>query len=217
VVRFERHVEAVKQLLGRALSMRRGIFMSGAGFLHLEPSAITSMIRILHHELGGPDRWPLAAFLDRFVPTWSAAKLQELRERGLKSVTIGLESGSETVRAKLGKHEPIREAIETMRDLRAAGIARGVITLLGAGGREGAEEHEERTVDALLQMKLDRRARVYLSPMPPAHDSASARSAESDPLQPAELAQQADRMRARLRDAGVTAAIAESNAFKYTY
>jgi radical SAM superfamily enzyme YgiQ (UPF0313 family) len=217
---FREHVRGVRDLVGAALPLRRGVFLGQANALCIEMHRLRAAIEVIREELGDAGRWPLGAFVDAFTRRRKRAELEELAALGLESVALGLESGSPRVLAALGKPAEQDEALRLVDDLGAAGIRRGVIVLAGAGGWRYAAEHVERTVSEIAAMRLGRRDRVYLSPLHVIGDSAYAARVEADDLgrlSRAEAATQARAIRRHLRAAGVEAAIALYDIRRFIY
>jgi radical SAM superfamily enzyme YgiQ (UPF0313 family) len=75
----------------------------------------------------------------------SPEELAQLRERGLRLVYLGLESGHEEVLRRIRKGATADEMIEAVRHSQAAGIRVSVIALLGLGGRALSAAHAEAT------------------------------------------------------------------------
>jgi radical SAM superfamily enzyme YgiQ (UPF0313 family) len=104
------------------------------------------------------------AFLDAFTGTRkSEADYRALAERGLKRVYIGLESGHDPLLEFVRKPGRARDAIETVRAIKAAGINVGVIVLIGLGGERFAAGHASDTIAVLNQMQLDGGDLLYFS------------------------------------------------------
>jgi hypothetical protein len=233
---FRAHVRRVLALVGRALPLRRGVFIGQANALCIEQQQLRDAVRIMREELAAAarqigeaetpttdaavDSWPLGSFIDSFTRRRTLAELRELRDLGLDSVALGLESGGERVLATLGKPAEVGEAIELVHELGEARIRRGIIVLVGAGGERLADEHLEHTVDAISAMRLGRRDRVYLSPLHVIAESEYARRCATEGLgilaRPA-LVAQAESLRARLRAAGVSSAIALYDIRRFIY
>jgi radical SAM superfamily enzyme YgiQ (UPF0313 family) len=88
-----------------------------------------------------------------------------LAERGLGRVYLGLESGCDPLLQLAGKPATAAEAVALTARLKAAGIAVGVIILLGIGGAAYADRHVDESLAALGAMGLGRGDIVYLSPL----------------------------------------------------
>ena len=86
-----------------------------------------------------------------------------LAEHGLQRVYIGLESGHDPLLEFVRKPGHARDAIETVRAIKAAGINAGVIVLIGLGGERFAAGHAADTIKVLNQMQLDSGDLLYFS------------------------------------------------------
>lgn len=71
--------------------------------------------------------------------------LAQLRERGLRLVYLGLESGHDEVLRRINKGATAGEMTEAVQHAQAAGIRVSVIGLLGLGGPELSAAHAEAT------------------------------------------------------------------------
>jgi radical SAM superfamily enzyme YgiQ (UPF0313 family) len=78
--------------------------------------------------------------------------LVSLREKGLRILYLGLESGSDEVLQRIHKGSTAAEMIEAVRHAQAAGIRVSVIALLGLGGPELSAAHAEATGRAVSAM-----------------------------------------------------------------
>jgi radical SAM superfamily enzyme YgiQ (UPF0313 family) len=220
--RLRSHVEAVLALVGRALPLRRGIFLGQANALCVAQEKLLSLIDIVREELarvGAPPEFDrLAAFVDAFSAPKTADDYRELRERGLESVALGLESGNADVLAALGKPAESEQAIALAAATRAADVRIGIIVLVGAGGAQLARAHVADTVRTIVAMQPTRRDRIYLSPLVIHADSVyEERGAGADRLDAAGLAAQAAEIRDGLRAAGVAAPIALYDIRRFIY
>ena len=103
------------------------------------------------------------AFLDDFRgPRFGREVWRRFAERGLNRVSLGVESGDPEVRAIYGKGWEDAELRATVADLKAAGLGVSVLTLVGAGGVERADEHLERTARLIESLDLARGDFVFL-------------------------------------------------------
>jgi radical SAM superfamily enzyme YgiQ (UPF0313 family) len=87
----------------------------------------------------------------------------QLARRGLRRVYVGLESGHDALLALVGKPASSEQAVATVRTLKAAGIAVGVIVMLGLGGDRFADAHVRDTPRAITGMQLDGDDLLYFS------------------------------------------------------
>ena len=167
---FERHARDVAALLGRRVEQCKAVFLGGPDVLRRPVAELSAYLEAIRRTFrvepkAGP-RHPdpseetlhslagIHAFLDRFDgPLPSPADWQGLRDLGLNRVGLGVESGSEAVRALYGKHWGGDALRGLVSDLKAAGVGVGLALLVGAGGVEHEAEHLERT--AALVNSLD--------------------------------------------------------------
>jgi hypothetical protein len=161
---FRAHAEAVRDFLGAGLSLRRTIFLGDANALVTPMPMLLKLLDEVHavydvERLGG-----VYAFLDGFSgERKTVADYRALAAKGLKRVYIGMESGNDTLLKFLNKPSKRDEVIRTVQAMKAAGVAVGIILLLGAGGHEYAEGHVADTIRALNAMPLDMDDIVYFS------------------------------------------------------
>ncbi|MEW6751668.1 MAG: radical SAM protein [Candidatus Latescibacterota bacterium] len=165
---LEDHLRAIRDLLGEGIRMRRSVFLGDANMLAVPAERLLETLAGVRRALvdsGGPEG-PFFGFTDVFgTRRHDAASLRALQEEGLQRLYVGLETGSEDLLRLLGKPGSGAEAVAGVRALREAGIAAGVIVLLGLGGRERAAEHEAQTVRALNAMDLGSGDMIYYSPL----------------------------------------------------
>lgn len=182
---FRQHAQDVRAFLGRGLSLRRTIFLGDANAIVVPTERLLRLLDVVHEvydvaRLGG-----IYAFLDGFSgEKKSAADYARLRARGLKRVYIGLESGSPGLLRLLRKPGAPADAVAAVHALKAAGVAVGVIVLLGAGGQRWAAEHVRESAAVLNAMQLDMDDILYFSELFPAPDSPYTQNAIQTGLQP---------------------------------
>lgn len=82
----------------------------------------------------------------------SASELEELKDKKLGIIYMGLESGSEEVLRKVKKGWTAREMIDSVKKAQRAGIKVSVIGLLGLGGKTRSHEHAVKTGEAVSEM-----------------------------------------------------------------
>lgn len=182
---FRQHVRAVWNFLGAGQSLRRTIFLGDANALVVPMPRLMPLLDIIHEELDVEKLGGIYAFLDGFSgERKTQADYALLRERGLKRVYIGMESGSPPLLQflkKPGKPEDVIAAVNTMK---SAGIAVGLIVLLGAGGHAYAQGHVRDTIQAINAMQLDLDDIVYFSELVESEGLEYTRDAHQANLQP---------------------------------
>jgi radical SAM superfamily enzyme YgiQ (UPF0313 family) len=172
VEEFREHVHRVKAFLGRALSLKSGVFLAEANALEIPFESLEPVFGVLHEELPEPvrpaagRRGGVSAFTDVFQGRFRThAELVRLREMGLDRVYLGVESGDDRVLESLRKPGSRRAAAARVRSLKEAGISVGVILLVGAGGPTRRREHVDHSVSLVEEFELDGGDLVYLSPL----------------------------------------------------
>lgn len=176
------HLAEVKGYFGPALALRRSVFLGAANALCVGTERLLPLLELVVEAfpvappdlVGGARRAWLEATpaavggLYSFVDAWSGQRRGPNEWRacarlGLRRVYVGLETGDAALLAALGKAGSPLDAVALVRDLRAAGIAAGVIVLLGAGGEAAFESHVRETAAVLTRMRLTSGDLLYLS------------------------------------------------------
>ncbi|OAN41060.1 radical SAM protein [Chloroflexus islandicus] len=172
---FREHIQRVKEFVGAGLGLRMAIFLGDANALIIPQPRLRELLQVVHEEFTiGPDAdfKGMYAFLDIFgAERKTLAEYRELAAAGVRRIYLGLESGDETVFRLLNKPGSPAEAIDAVRTIKAAGIAVGVILLVGAGGERFAAGHVQHSLAALAAMPLGPDDIVYLSPLIVSSDS----------------------------------------------
>jgi hypothetical protein len=179
---IRRHVDEAESFLGPALAGRCSIFLGDANALQAPPQFLIPVAQEL------ADRFPhlaqaqddgvggLYSFADPArLAAWSAADLQALARTGYRRAYLGVESGSDAIRRRLNKWGSADLAAEGALKLKGAGIAVGLIVLLGAGGRGSADEHVQETAALLRNANLAPGDMIYFSPLFSAADQDGSR------------------------------------------
>jgi hypothetical protein len=155
------HVAALRAYFGRSIALRRSVFLGDANALCLTHERLLPLVEIVARELPGR---PLFSFLDAWTGQRKTAnEWRDCARLGLRRVYLGLETGDPALLAWLGKPGAPRDAVDLVASLREAGIAAGVIVLLGAGGERFAAAHALGTAETLSAMRLGPDDLVYFS------------------------------------------------------
>jgi radical SAM superfamily enzyme YgiQ (UPF0313 family) len=158
------HVAAVCDFFGPALDLRKSVFLADANALVAPMARLRAWFDVLAATPALAQR-AVFSFIDAFdVHRKSLADWQELAQRGLKRVYIGLESGVDTLLRWLRKPGTAGDAVEAVRLLSAAGLRVSVIVMTGIGGEAYAASHVRETIAALNAMPLGAGDIVYFSP-----------------------------------------------------
>ncbi len=200
---FRAHAEAVRHFLGDGLSLRRTLFLGDANALVIPQRMLVPLLDVAREVFDVEALGGVYAFLDGFSgQKKSVEDYATLRQRGLKTVYIGMESGSADLLQFLKKPGQPDDVIDAVRTIERAGVAVGVIVLLGAGGKQHADAHVRETVAALNAMGLDMDDLIYFSELVVSEGMAYAQDAYQaglDPLSHEERIAQQDAIERQLR------------------
>ncbi|MFN3134849.1 MAG: radical SAM protein [Candidatus Kryptonium sp.] len=171
---FLTHVKKVKEFFGRAIGLRKSIFLGDANALIIPQKRLIELIKIVHDEFpickskDGFDHIfdGIYSFLDIFgAERKSYNEYVELKNLLVKRIYIGLETGDANLFKYLNKPGSPDECVEVVATIKSAGINVGVIVLAGAGGKKFYEDHVKNTVKTILKTPLGSGDIVYLSPL----------------------------------------------------
>jgi hypothetical protein len=176
-----RHAGDVAALWGRRLSQSRVVFLAGSDVLHQPFADVTAYLDAINSTFpmsrpGEGESTPQGnaaemaprfegahAFIDDFLPPLpDRAGWAELARRGLRRVSLGVESGDPALRAAYRKAWSDADLVASLKDLKSAGIGVSVLTLVGAGGVEGADSHVNQTARLIESLELSRGDFVFL-------------------------------------------------------
>jgi hypothetical protein len=177
------HLAALRAYFGRSIALRRSVFLGDANALCLSHDRLLPLVEAVSRDRPGV---PLFSFVDAWTgQRKSAAEWRDYAALGLRRVYVGLETGDPGLLAWLGKPGSPQDAVDLVGALHEAGIAAGVIVLLGAGGSRFAEAHAARTSEILAAMRLVSDDLLYFSEYVDDPDLAYGRRAAGAPdLQP---------------------------------
>lgn len=170
---FQNHIERVKQLFGNAIAERTGVFLGSASAISLSQRRLLNALQIIQDEFGSFKRG-IAAFFDPYLsPKRAKGEYLELRDLGLKQVTIGLESGSGILRQSWGKPADLAPLKKTIDILKESGIQVALTVLTGFHIDDNYLNHVDKTVGFVKLLSLDHNDILYLSPLDPSPVSSS--------------------------------------------
>jgi radical SAM superfamily enzyme YgiQ (UPF0313 family) len=184
---FEAHVAAVREYFGASIALRRSLFLGDANALGVSHARLLPLVE------AAAGAFPAHA-LYAFVDIWSghlkgAAEYAAYARLGLRCVYLGLESGDPELLAWLNKPGAPGDAVSLVHQLHAAGVAVGVVVLVGAGGRHFAARHARETANVLTCMRLGPDDIVFFSELVEYPTSVYARRAAQDGLWPLDAQQ----------------------------
>jgi hypothetical protein len=168
---FAAHARAVQHLLGRRFEQCRTAFLAGSDVLRQGPENVEGYVQLIAATFPFDPESPrrrgrnsvdsecaltgIEAFLDDFTPPLPGwPDWRRLRDRHLRTVTLGIESGSAEIRGlyrKIWTNNDLRALVE---QLKSAGVGVGVIVLVDAGGIEHAERHCAATAELVNALPL---------------------------------------------------------------
>jgi hypothetical protein len=166
---FRDHCRALKSLLGRRLAQNRDVYLGGSLAIR---GPIASYFEIANEELpivgdrdpnrslaaDEPELGTINLFLDDFRAGLPDLDLwNRLKSLHLGRVNLGVATGDDGLRAKLGLGGSAEQVADCVRVLRQGAIDLGLMIHLGGG-----ESHVERTVSMVESLGLSRRDFVYL-------------------------------------------------------
>lgn len=217
---FESHVRDVRSFFGQAINLRQTIFLADANALVIPQSQLLPIFDLINKEfeieppnldLGSLAQWKkshpihfkgIYSFIDAFTTKRkSTSDFAELAARGLRRVYVGLESGNADLLRFLGKPNSPQDALGLVRQVKAGGVAVGVVILAGAGGEAYGEKHVQATADIVNAMSLERGDLIYFSELvdyPGSSYSTLAKDARIRPLTVGEIEEQIKQIRSRL-------------------
>lgn len=176
------HIWNLLGFFGESAWLRRSMFLLDGNALVIPQRKLMERLDVVHEFFEfapvGADRmtearWMrehphgfdgLYAFLDAFSSLKkSVEEWRELRDRHVRRVYIGLESGDDGLLKFIRKPGDRATMVDAARTIREAGVNAGVIAMVGVGGDRYAEQHVRNTIDAINSMELGEGDIVYLS------------------------------------------------------
>jgi hypothetical protein len=222
---IRRHADDVERFFGPALAGRCSIFLGDANAFQAPPGILIPLaeeVSVRFPQLA--DTQPdgvggLYSFAEATrLRAWSQADLQALARTGYRRAYLGVETGSNALRRQLKKPGTTEIVGESILKLKSAGIAVGLIVLLGAGGRENADAHVQGTTDLLRDSNLGPGDLLYFSPLIAGPETAYAKSAAHEgwtPLSDHEILTQRREMESQLPPRGERRALYDIREFVY--
>jgi hypothetical protein len=101
----------------------------------------------------------------------SAADFAAMRERGVRRLYIGLESGHDPLRAFVRKQGRAADVLAAVGAIKDGGVSVGIIFMVGIGGQAFRAAHFQDTVALIQRLPLGEGDLVYLSPYVPDADA----------------------------------------------
>lgn len=196
---FASHLSEVKTFLGEAAAQRRTLFLADGDALMIPQARLRKLVQAMNHTFPGRNWY---SFMDAFRPgAKTLADYQELKALGLQRVYIGLETGHAPLLEFLQKPGTPEQMAREITHMKQAGLAVGIIVMVGVGGDYYAQAHIQDTVKCLQALPLGAGDIVYFSefiPHPEQPYAVKAAAAGIHPLTSEQIAAQYQAMRTAL-------------------
>jgi radical SAM superfamily enzyme YgiQ (UPF0313 family) len=138
------------------------VFLGDANALCATPDRVLAWLECVRAAFPSA---PIASFVDSWTGQRQEHTLwKDCAALGLRRVYIGLESGDPELLSWLSKPGSAEDAVSLVAALHEAGIAVGVIVMLGVGGEQFFQQHVHETATVLRRMHLQASDLLYLSP-----------------------------------------------------
>ncbi|MGA1841005.1 MAG: radical SAM protein [bacterium] len=183
----KRHIWDIKSFLGESMLNRRSIFLGDANALMIEQDVLLQMLDFINeeftikplfneeinkenfyqateatnrvHSFGG-----IYSFIDAFHGKQKSTKdFRELKERNIRRIYIGMESGSNRLLAFIKKCNKAEDVIKMTNRIKEAGISLGIMLIAGLGGKGFYDEHLEESIRIINSLNLDSCDNIYFS------------------------------------------------------
>jgi len=200
---FREHIRAVKALFGRAVGLRKSIFLADANALVIPQRCLLPLFEAVNEafvfippSLAGSARarWKAAHPVSfegvySFVSALDALRkspddFRALADLHLRRVYIGLESGDDALLRFLNKPCTAEDALRAVGTIKAGGVNVGVIIMTGIGGEQYAADHVARTIEVVNAMELGPGDIIYFSEFVEFPGSEYARRAAEEGITP---------------------------------
>ncbi|MEK7325609.1 MAG: radical SAM protein, partial [Chloroflexota bacterium] len=215
---FRQHIADVREYMGESMSLRgQSVFLGAANALAVPMPRLLPLLEAISDSFEAP----IHAFVDGFTGKRKTADdYRALAALGLRRVYVGLESGHDPLLDFVRKPGRSADAVETVREIKGAGVNVGVIVMIGLGGDKYAEGHVADTVAALNAMQLGAGDLLYFSDLveePGTLYPMLAASHAIRPLTPGERTAQRQTIREQLVFAGSPPKISNYDIREFVY
>ncbi|MGA1791640.1 MAG: radical SAM protein [bacterium] len=181
------HIRDVKTFLGESISNMQSIFLGDANALMIEQDALLRMLDMINEEFlimpacreetdpyhvplfSNPGNRPHAfegiySFIDAF---WGRQKhteeFRQLKERNVRRIYIGLESGSNRILSLIKKCNTAEDIMALTHRIKEAGIPVGIMLIAGLGGKRFSDEHVDESIRIINHLNLNNHDNIYFS------------------------------------------------------
>lgn len=182
---LEQHLAEVRGYWRSALSSRLGIFLGDANALATPAAALGDRLERIQEAF--PEFREFDSFVDYFSGTKRTVQdFYYLKLRGLRRISLGVESGCETLMDFVQKPVPAEDIVRLAAAARSSGLSFNAIFLVGLGGRNWIQKHFEDSMDLIHRMQLVKGDRIYLSPLV-THNTGNHPGSRAESMEPAEI------------------------------
>jgi radical SAM superfamily enzyme YgiQ (UPF0313 family) len=183
---FKIHINQVKKFLNQSIGRFHSIFLGDANALFIPHEELMKIFDLINKEFNitkqnyatslifkeKPQFAGIYSFLDVFTGhNKNFEQLNQLNEKGLRSVYLGVESGSIEVLDFLKKPNKLEDIISLVENLHKAKIGVVTIFLIGAGGKKYEKSHISYSLDLIKELNLDKGDLIYFSKLVPSPNS----------------------------------------------
>lgn len=159
---LQAEIVAARQALGPDVGR---VFLADGDAMCLSPRRLIELLDAVNAAF--PRLQRVSAYANaRDIAAKSDAELAELRQRKLKLLYLGLESGDDVTLAAIDKGATADEIVTAVQRARAAGVATSVMVLIGLAGRERSFEHARLSAAAINRMAPEFTALLTYTPVP---------------------------------------------------
>ncbi len=168
---FAKHVDNVCEFMGDSISNRHGVFLGSASALSLGQRLLLSRLSRIADRLGTKKRGVGAFWDPDHCPERSVHDWQALREHGLRTAYLGLETGLANLRASVGKSADLERLLARVRIAKGSEVNLGVMVLAGVSSEGQIESHISESAHVVEAMDLEPSDLVFVSPLRGARDA----------------------------------------------
>jgi radical SAM superfamily enzyme YgiQ (UPF0313 family) len=144
---FEEVKSDIQTLAAYHSSARKVFLADGNGFV-LSAEKLIPVLDEINNRFGKLQRISSYA-MPRDIMAKSEEDLVLLKEKGLKLLYIGIESGDDEVLAMVNKGETTESTVNGIQKAHAAGIDTSLMVLTGLGGRKFSRQHAENSAKVI--------------------------------------------------------------------
>jgi len=147
-VRSEKEIINDIKAVARINSGIKKVFIADGDPMVLPTNKLLKILHTLNKSF--PDIRRISIYANaRNILTKSDNELNALREKGLKLIYLGIESGDNEVLRMISKGETSETIVEGLQKARKAGIKCSVMILNGLGGKKFSEQHAVNSAEVL--------------------------------------------------------------------